>query len=151
MSKHNYSQYSNKNKPNNNSNPNPNRNVQQRKPEVVKPVETVETARPSLVKETSQVARPSLVKETSQVARPSLVKETVETVTLPAVVKGTVAHCSKLNVREKPVVNSEIVCVLNVTSEIEIDVEKSTENWFYVRSATGAEGYCMKEYIDARL
>lgn len=130
MSKHNYSQYSNKNKPNNNSNPNPNRNVQQRKPEVVKP---------------------SLVQETSQVARPSLVKETVETVTLPAVVKGTVAHCSKLNVREKPVVNSEIVCVLNVTSEIEIDVEKSTENWFYVRSATGAEGYCMKEYIDARL
>ena len=127
MSKHNYSQYSNKNKPNHTQNNTPNRNVQQRKPEPVKPVETVEPVKPVLV------------------------QETVHTVTLPTMVKGVVAHCSKLNVREKPIINSSIVCILDATSEIEIDISKSTENWFYIQSAIGAKGYCMKEYIDAHL
>ena len=115
MSKHNYSQYSNKNA----NAANANRNKQVEKP-IVTP-------------------------------KPQLVRETVETVTLPAAVEGKVAHCSKLNIREKPIVNSDIVCVLDVMSEVQIDVNKSTENWFYVCCANGAEGYCMKEYIDAHM
>ena len=137
MSKHNYSQYSNKNNNQRNQNQNntPNRNVQQHK----------------AIDEVKPAVKPVVMEETSPVARPSLVKETVETVTLPNTVNGTVAHCAKLNVREKPIVNSDIVCVLDVMSEIKIDVTKSTENWFYVICATGAEGYCMREYIDARM
>lgn len=124
MSNHNYSQYSNKNKQNK---PHNNQNVQKSKP--------------SVVKETPVMATP----------KPTIVQETVETVSLPAIVDGTVSHCTKLNVREKPDVNSGIVYVLDVMSEIKIDVNKSTENWFYVYCATGAEGYCMKEYIEARV
>lgn len=125
MSKHNYSQYSNKNNNQRNQNQNntPNRNVQQHK----------------------------AIDEVKPAVKPVVMEETVETVTLPNTVNGTVAHCAKLNVREKPIVNSDIVCVLDVMSEIKIDVTKSTENWFYVICATGAEGYCMREYIDARM
>lgn len=78
-------------------------------------------------------------------------EETVETVTLPETVDGVVVNCAKLNVRENATVDSNVVCVLDVMSEIEIDVSKSTENWFYIYSATGAEGYCMKQYIEAHM
>lgn len=128
MSKHNYSQYSNKNKQHHNQ------NVKQSNSEV-KPVE--------VVKMDTTPVKPAETVE--------LVKESVQTVVLPDKVKGFVAHCTKLNVRENATVDSGIVCVLNVMSEIEIDVNKSTANWFYIYSATGAEGYCMKEYIDAQM
>ena len=83
--------------------------------------------------------------------KPQLVQETVETVALPQTVEGVVAHCAKLNVRENATVDSGIVCVLDAMSEIEIDVNKSTSNWFYIYSATGAEGYCMRQYVDAHM
>lgn len=79
------------------------------------------------------------------------VEETVETVALPKTVDGMVVNCAKLNVRENATVDSGIVCVLDAMSEIEIDVNKSTENWFYIYCATGAEGYCMKQYIEAHM
>lgn len=79
------------------------------------------------------------------------VEETVETVALPKTVDGMVVNCAKLNVRENATVDSDIVCVLDAMSEIEIDVNKSTENWFYIYCATGAEGYCMKQYIEAHM
>lgn len=96
--------------------------------------------------------KPAEVKmETAPVTKPVLMPETVTTVSLPKTVEGVVANCAKLNVREEPNTESEIVCVLDVTSEIEIDVEKSTNSWFKICTATGVEGYCMRNYIDARL
>lgn len=80
-----------------------------------------------------------------------LAEETVETVPLPATVEGVVVNCAKLNVRESATVESNVVCVLDAMSEIEIDVNKSTENWFYIYTAIGAEGYCMRQYIEAHM
>lgn len=117
MSKHNYTQYSNKNKPNHHAKP------------AVKPVEHLEPVEPAV----------------------KLVTETVETVTLPNTVTGKVVNCAKLNVRENATVDSGIVCILDAMAEIEIDVKKSTENWFYIYTAIGAEGYCMKQYVEARM
>jgi hypothetical protein len=79
------------------------------------------------------------------------VYETIETVTLPNMVEGTVVNCAKLNVREQPSTDADILCVLSAMSEIEIDVNKSTRDWFYVCTAIGVEGYCMQMYVDARL
>ena len=124
MGKHNYSQYSNKNTQH--------RNNQQMKPVEKAPMNEVKT-------------------EVSASPEIKMVQETVKTVTLPELVKGTVVRCAKLNVREKPIVSSDIVCVLNAMSEIAVDPKKSTTNWFYVICVTGAEGYCMREYIDARV
>lgn len=124
MSKHNYSQYSNKNRNE--------QNKQNNQKAIEKKVEASEV-------------------KMEVTPAPVVMQETVETVSLPTTVKGIVARCSKLNVREKPIVTSDIVGVLDARSEIEIDVKKSTASWFHVCSASGVEGYCMREYIDARM
>lgn len=136
LSKHNYSQYSNKNNKANSevaANNKPNNNTQKPKPEMAKTEVKVER--------TPDVVQP----------KPQLVQETVETVSLPDTVTGFVSNCAKLNVRKNPDVKSAVVCVLDVMSEVMIDVKQSTEDWFYVCCANGAEGYCMREYIDAHL
>lgn len=120
MSKHNYSQYSNKK----NNRPN----------DPVKP--NVESTKAPEVK---------------MVAKPNVVQETVETVTLPETVEGVVSGCAKLNVRTEPNITAEVVCVLDIMSEIEIDVEQSNAEWFKICTATGIEGYCMRKYVEAHL
>ena len=80
-----------------------------------------------------------------------LVKETVDTVVLPKAVEGIVVNCSKLNVREEPSMDADIVCILDVMSEVEIDVTKSDNEWFKVHTATGTEGYCMRKFVEAHL
>ena len=131
MSKHNYSQYSNKNNRGNNQ------NINQKHKSIEKIHEAIEVKMDTIP-----------VKPVETVA---LANEAVETVALPNTVKGIVSHCAKLNVRENATVDSGIVCVLDAMSEIEIDVNKSTSNWFYIYSATGAEGYCMRQYVDAHM
>lgn len=79
------------------------------------------------------------------------VAETVETKTMPALVEGNVVGCAKLNVRSDASLFADVVCVLDVMSELMIDVNKSTKDWLYVCTATGIEGYCMKKFVDARL
>ena len=119
MSKHNYSQYSNKKK--NSSTP---------KDSEMKPV--LNTA-------------PEF-KET-----PMIVQETVETITLPETVKGVVYDCTKLNVRAEPSTIADIVTVLAVDSEVEIITNKSNNEWLYVCTAIGLEGYCMRKFVKANL
>lgn len=126
MSRHNYTQYSNK---------------------------KAETAEP-----TSEIIMPNdpnmftiIPNENTDEPVVVLMEETVETAPLPETIEGVVVNCGKLNVRAKPDSNAEIVCVLNAKSEIEIDVAKSSNEWFHVCTATGVEGYCMRQYIDARL
>lgn len=130
MSKHNYSQYS-KPKQNNQN----------------KPIEKVEPA----IKAPEATTDKSVVKMESKKVTPVVMKETVETVALPDRVVGTVVNCVKLNVRENCTVDSGIVCVLDAKSEIEIDVKKSVTDWFYIYTAIGAEGYCMKQYVEAHM
>lgn len=119
MSRHNYSQYSNKKRENN--------------PAEVK----MEHSPEPVVLMGPVVVEPAV--------------ETIKTVALPKTVEGVVVNCAKLNVREEPNIEAEIICVLDVTSEIEIDVENSTIGWFKICTATGIEGYCMRKFVDARL
>ena len=122
LSKHNYSQYSNKNKTaNNNRKPVP-------KEAPVSKVEAVPTA---------LVVEPMV--------------ETVETVVLNEPVMGVVVDCAKLNVRVKPSAYAEVLCVLDTMTKVEIDVANSTVEWFKICTAAGLEGYCMRKYIDAHL
>ena len=131
MSKHNYSQYSNK---------------KNNKPKVDEPemqmVEEVVTT----------VTSPEVKMEVvAEAYMPEVMEETVETVELPKLITGTVANCMKLNVRVKPKSDADVLCVLDVKSEVEIDIDKSTKEWFYVSTAAGVDGYCMRQYINAKL
>lgn len=134
MSKHNYSQYSKKNV---------NVTTNKDKPDNSNNRKTVE----NIVAESTfePIAEPTPVED---VVMPELVQETVSTVTLPETVKGIVVNCAKLNVRENATVDSGIVCVLDVMSEIQVDVNRTNDPWVYVRTTTGVEGYCMRQYVD---
>lgn len=80
-----------------------------------------------------------------------LVNETIETKAIPKTVEGMVVGCAKLNVRAEANLFSDVICTLNATSEIEINIEKSTKDWFYICTASGIEGYCMRKYVEAHL
>lgn len=89
--------------------------------------------------------------KTSALPVHELVQETVDTVTLPKTVSGVVVDCAKLNVREEPSTDAQVVCVLDVMSEIKVDTEKSDNEWFKIYTANGIEGYCMRKFVDAYL
>ena len=122
MSRHNYSQYSNMNRETYNA--------------------TVDETIENVVDESVTA---------TVVPEVDLVTETVETVALPETVEGVVVGCSKLNVRANPDATADVVCVIDVASEININVEKSTNDWFYVCTAAGIEGYCMRKFVTANL
>lgn len=133
MSNHNYSQYSNKNRNHNNNHNKPVTTTSAVPVEDVKAVK-MESAEPVVLMGPIEV-----------------VQETVETVAMPETVTGVVVNCAKLNVREKPSIDAEVVCVLDVMSEFEIDVNKTTNDWYSICTAAGIEGYCMKKFVEAHL
>lgn len=124
MSKHNYTQYSNAKKYDN-------------KPKTEESVELNESV------ESVEVNEPA--------AEFKMVEETVETVTIPNTINGTVANCVKLNVRKAPSTHAEILGVVDVDSEMKIDMDKSNDEWFYVSTAVGIDGYCMRDFVNAKL
>lgn len=63
---------------------------------------------------------------------------------------GVVNGCEKLNIRVKPNVKAEILCVVDAGSELMIDSANSTDGWFNVFTKAGIEGFCMKEYISIK-
>ena len=63
-------------------------------------------------------------------------------------ITGTVAGCEKLNVRKAPFANGEVVCVIAKGSIVVIDEIESTDEWYKVCAENGAEGFCMKKFIN---
>lgn len=104
--------------------------------------------------------KPAEVKEVAEEVTPvtkakeSVIESTPEPVVeqmrfIPVV--GTVIDCAKLNVRANPSPSASVVNTIEVNTKVEIDVEKSTNEWFYVCAESGIEGYCMRKYIKSDL
>jgi hypothetical protein len=129
LSKHNYSQYSNKNT---------------NKPTVNTEPSRVETAPVETLGYTGDIIEPAPVKTLEYI------EEKTETITVPVTIFGTVTNCTRLNVRVAPNPNATVACVLNADSEIEIDSDKSTTEWYSVCTAAGIKGYCMRKFITTR-
>ena len=148
LSKHNYSQYSNKNRNSNKPNNNP---ANKPKKENVATFGNVAIA--SDIKPTTVAELEAKTQIASNIPTPEvkMVKETVETVALPATAEGFVVDCARLNVRAEANINSEVVYVLDSMSEIEVDMSKSTNEWLHICTASGVEGYCMRKYVEVRL
>lgn len=128
MANHNYSQYSN--------------NKKNAAKTEIKVATTAE------IKTTPEV---KMVVETTEAAKPVLVHETVETKELPKTVTGTVANCSKLNVRAKGAMTADVVCVLDAGTTVNVNPAKSNREWVSVTTGAGDEGYCMKKYVNVKL
>lgn len=60
-------------------------------------------------------------------------------------IDGVVSGCELLNLRQKP--HGTIVCRMPVDTKVLIDPDNSNDEWLHVYTETGAEGYCMKQYI----
>lgn len=64
----------------------------------------------------------------------------------PEPVIGTVANCTKLNIRKNPNPNAQVICVIDKGAQVLIIPEESTEEWYKV-DIGGQEGFCMKKYM----
>ena len=62
-------------------------------------------------------------------------------------IKGKVIDCTRLNVRRRPNKDSEVNCIIDVDSIVEINENKSNDEWYRVTTDNGVYGYCMKQYI----
>ena len=65
-------------------------------------------------------------------------------------VLGTVVNCPRLRVREHPSINAVVAAEIDEGSEVVINEDKSAEEFYSVITATGLEGYCMKDYIQLK-
>lgn len=73
--------------------------------------------------------------------------EPVETEKVQTLKQGVVTDCVKLNVREEPKAGAKVVCTIDFLTEVTVDVESSTDDFYCISTASGIEGYCMKDYI----
>lgn len=58
-----------------------------------------------------------------------------------------VANCLRLHIFSEPNLESDVVCKVRYLTEVEIDLANSTEDFYKIYTAIGAEGFCQKEYI----
>lgn len=56
-------------------------------------------------------------------------------------------NCLRLHIHSEPDLNSEVVCKVRYLTEVEIDLEKSTEDFYRICTAIGVEGFCEKYLI----
>lgn len=77
--------------------------------------------------------------------------ETVARMTTPVTRKnpiGKVVGCLKLNVREQASTYSDVVCEISVNTNVMIDDDNSTNEFYKICTEFGIEGYCMKKFIE---
>lgn len=58
-----------------------------------------------------------------------------------------VANCLRLHIYSEPNVDSEIVCKVRYLTELSIDSDESTEDFYKVCTAVGAEGFCERDLV----
>lgn len=65
-------------------------------------------------------------------------------------IKGVVTDCIKLNIRKEPSLEATIIEEVSALTEVKIDKEASTEDWYAVQTELGKSGFCMKKYISTK-
>ena len=67
---------------------------------------------------------------------------------IPEPVYATVCNTELLNVREKPRIDSTVICVIRKEDRVLVDEPLSTDDWYKVCTENGIEGFCMKKFIN---
>lgn len=60
---------------------------------------------------------------------------------------GVVVNCLKLNVREEPKTTGKVVTLISALTEVIIDMDASSDDFYKIATADGINGFCMKKYI----
>lgn len=58
-----------------------------------------------------------------------------------------VVNCLRLHIHTEPSLESDIVCKVRYLTELEVDLKNSTNEFYKVFTAIGAEGFCEKDYV----
>ena len=65
----------------------------------------------------------------------------------PRIVPGVVTDCICLNVRKQPDIHADVAVVIDALTNVCVDLNTSTEDFYRVTTSDGVGGYCMKKYI----
>lgn len=60
---------------------------------------------------------------------------------------GIVTDCLYLNVRKRPDINADVAVVIDALTQVVLDLDASTEDFYKVATSDGIEGFCMRKYI----
>lgn len=63
---------------------------------------------------------------------------------------GVVVGCLHLRVYESPDQEAEIVTIITTLTEVMVDMDASTDDFYKICTAVGIQGYCKKTYIALR-
>ena len=58
-----------------------------------------------------------------------------------------IVNCLRLHIHSEPTFESDVICKVRYLTEVEIDLEESTEDFYKIYTAIGAEGFCEKDSI----
>lgn len=61
-----------------------------------------------------------------------------------------IVNCLRLHILSEPILDSEVVCKVRYLTEVAIDHDKSTEDFYKVHTAVGAEGFCQKDLVTVK-
>lgn len=69
-------------------------------------------------------------------------------ITTSRIVKAFVSNCQRLNVRKEASKESEVLKVLDVKTEIIVDIDYLNDDFYKVKNIIdNVDGYCMKDFI----
>lgn len=60
---------------------------------------------------------------------------------------GVVTDCLSLNIRKEPKSDAEVLCSIPCLTEVTIEENESTDEFYKICTGSGIEGFCMKKYI----
>ena len=90
-----------------------------------------------------------IVEEIVEEDVPEVEEESLDTISKP-ICFGFVDNCESLRIRQVPNPVGEILTTISSGTEVEIDLDNSTNDFYKVCTATGLDGYCMKKFITLR-
>ena len=71
----------------------------------------------------------------------------IEEAKQPDILSAIVVDCAKLNVREEPSPKANVVAIIDASNEVVVYDSESFGNYYKVCTASGIEGYCVKDYL----
>lgn len=94
-----------------------------------------------------QVIDPEIQMSIPEVAEPEVTDETATEAIAESVI-AVVVDCLKLNVRAEPSPTSKVVATIDASTEVA--VYDSVGNYYKICTASGIEGYCVKDYLNIK-
>lgn len=75
---------------------------------------------------------------------------TAEKVTDESKTSFGIVNCSRLNIRKRPDIDSDPLCVVEKDCKLKVDSNYQNDDWIKVTTPDGVSGYCMLKFVDLK-